>query len=856
MDQLRPQQAACIRPPQMNPKMPVSDRDLLSPANWGVFFPGLFQAAPWIWGVTGTSGACGRTSYPARAKVEAMRAISSPLWKRASRIRVDSGVCSAPDAMLSSKPRDDRVVVSIWPTGPGNTYIKTARGTSSVFSSDWLASLRGQERVPYHITSPLPSPALAKFAMGLGIRNEKSSGDLDLDLNRFLPPELYTSLKLGVWRLVMEKDAGDASSLLHLPGINKIRDVIAAIPMLVRFFLEIYALCPHLMLVYILLRVWGGLETVVMLYSSTRVLQSIELGLRTGKPDLRAIGTAVALRVAGVTLSAVMKWARDCILPVLKSKVDIHFEDTLLQASLRRDLPTSLANEHKGEPDAENGWRAYETLLYSSQRILRLVIQLLFISSQECGGIAFSIAILASPIASFLTTRNLVLKPHIVFSDNEDYIRMRALKSMAALPFREQIISENLVDWIWGEYKKARNILGSAAAEDVYHLHDRRPTPIANISREWAGELPTLFWAFSAVMQPRSVSMTSIAIMQQYATSLSYSLELLMYDLRQIGKALRDIAALYEAADVRNELVDGELAYPGAERHSSEGMDVEFRNVTFAYAGTKSIRPALVDVSFRIPAGSLAVIVGTNGSGKSTAVKLLTRLFDPVSGTILVDGTPVQKYRLSDLREAHATLMQTYRMYPLSIADNIGLGRVETMDDEDAVIDAARNGCAVDVLSKFKHGLHTTLEPPSTSHGYQINHDSHSGLGSYLTNLEKTVDVSGGERQRLVASRIFMRLRSEKIKLVAVDEPSSALDAKCEYDLFKHLRRAGRGKTIVCVTHRFGHLTRNADVVICMKDGRVVETGTHDQLMARDGEYASLYRVQAQAFAGTESPSP
>jgi len=114
--------------------------------------------------------------------------------------------------------------------------------------------------------------------------------------------------------------------------------------------------------------------------------------------------------------------------------------------------------------------------------------------------------------------------------------------------------------------------------------------------------------------------------------------------------------------------------------------------------------------------------------------------------------------------------------------------------------------------------------------------------------LEKRAEVSGGQAQRLVAARTFMRIDSGDVKLVVVDEPSASMDPAGEYELFKELREAREGKTMIFITHRFGHLTKHADVILCMKEGELVEWGTHEELAAKKGEYYNLYHVQAQAF--------
>ncbi|KAG2036502.1 P-loop containing nucleoside triphosphate hydrolase protein [Suillus americanus] len=271
------------------------------------------------------------------------------------------------------------------------------------------------------------------------------------------------------------------------------------------------------------------------------------------------------------------------------------------------------------------------------------------------------------------------------------------------------------------------------------------------------------------------------------------------------------------------------------------------RNVSFNYPGAKSERDALKNVSFSIKAGQLVVVVGANGSGKSTILKLLTRCYDATSGTVLVDGNPIEDYTIADLRSVTASLTQEHTIFPLSLSENIGIGSPSSATDLDKITQAAKLAGAQDVIKNFTNGYDTVLEPVRTAY-LSYTGRGNEALEKEYEQMEKSTNVSGGEKQRLVASRTFMRMLSEDIKFVIVDEPSSALDPGGEFELFKQLREARKGRTMIFVTHRFGHLTKFADLILCMKGGTVVETGTHQELLNHQGEYAHLYNVQAQAF--------
>ncbi|KAL1730206.1 P-loop containing nucleoside triphosphate hydrolase protein [Schizophyllum commune] len=315
---------------------------------------------------------------------------------------------------------------------------------------------------------------------------------------------------------------------------------------------------------------------------------------------------------------------------------------------------------------------------------------------------------------------------------------------------------------------------------------------------------------------------------------------------REYANEFEQYYKVIEAPVRENVLVDGHLSYPLA-TSSDQGMGFELRDVKFAYPGDPG-KLALRGVSITIQPGQLVVVVGANGSGKSTFIKLLTRIYDPTSGAILLDGEPLCAYRQLTLRQATDVLSQGHHLFPLSMGENIGLGCVERMHDERAVRAAAEAGGASACIAKLRDGLDTVLDPDTRASGNNLLGKEGEALRKRLDALDKPVEVSGGETQRIVAARTFMRFNSGKVRAVLVDEPSSALDPEGELALFDNLRAEREGKTMIFVTHRFGHLTKYADLIICMKDGQIVEHGVHDELISSDGEYKKLYDIQASAF--------
>jgi ATP-binding cassette subfamily B protein len=253
---------------------------------------------------------------------------------------------------------------------------------------------------------------------------------------------------------------------------------------------------------------------------------------------------------------------------------------------------------------------------------------------------------------------------------------------------------------------------------------------------------------------------------------------------------------------------------------------IELRDVDFTYPGTGE--PVLSGVSLNLPAGASVAIVGENGAGKTTLVKLLCGLYRPTSGQILVDGTDLRRIPAESWREHLAAGFQDFVRFELLAGQAVGLGDVPRMGDDGAIISALDRAQGSDVLRQLEHGLGTQLGK------------------SYTEGAE----LSGGQWQKLALGRALMR---EKPLLLVLDEPTSALDPQAEHRLFESYAqqaaqlRAGTGAITLFVSHRFSTV-RMADLIIVLRDGRVVEVGSHDQLMRRGELYADLFNLQAEAY--------
>ena len=257
--------------------------------------------------------------------------------------------------------------------------------------------------------------------------------------------------------------------------------------------------------------------------------------------------------------------------------------------------------------------------------------------------------------------------------------------------------------------------------------------------------------------------------------------------------------------------------------------EIRFENVSFAYPGSET--QALTDLSFTVRAGETLAVVGRNGAGKTTLFKLICRLYDPTQGRILIDGVDIRDLDPSDLRRQIGAMFQDYVDYQATAAENIGLGNVPQITDREAVVGASKQAGSDELIAGLPAGYDTAL-------------------GKWF---DAGVNLSGGEWQKVALARSFMR---EDARVLLLDEPTSALDAQAEYDLFERLRSLTRGRTAVYISHRFSTV-RRADRIVFLEHGRLVEEGTHEELIALGGRYARLFRMQAAAYTGEDiEPEP
>jgi ATP-binding cassette subfamily B protein len=245
----------------------------------------------------------------------------------------------------------------------------------------------------------------------------------------------------------------------------------------------------------------------------------------------------------------------------------------------------------------------------------------------------------------------------------------------------------------------------------------------------------------------------------------------------------------------------------------------EFQHVSFAYPG--SSRMILKDINFKLEPRSRVALVGENGEGKTTIVKLLTRLYDPTAGKILLDGVDLREYDLEDLWKEIGVIFQDFTRYEMTAHENIAVGRIGAGSDPEAIRAAARKSLADQVIRKMP-----------------MEYDQILGC-----RFKGGVDLSGGEWQKMALARAYLR----DAQLLILDEPTAALDARSEHEVFERFAELTEGKMALLISHRFSTV-KMADRILVIENGKIAEQGQHHDLIEQSGHYAEMYELQAANY--------
>ncbi|AVI62555.1 ABC transporter ATP-binding protein [Halomonas sp. GFAJ-1] len=327
----------------------------------------------------------------------------------------------------------------------------------------------------------------------------------------------------------------------------------------------------------------------------------------------------------------------------------------------------------------------------------------------------------------------------------------------------------------------------------------------------------TFYAAYGWVVVETIVGALTLGQMTMYLMVFKQGQGALSASLTAISGMYEDnlyLSNLYEYLEHPTDVEEGHLTQGVA-----PGDGLRFEHVSFSYPGGGEV---LHDISLHLMPGSSLALVGENGSGKTTLIKLLTRLYHPTKGRILLDGSDLRSWDTQALRERVGVIFQDFVRYQLTVGENLGVGDTQAFDDEQRWQQAAHNGMADEFITRMPSGYQTQL-------------------GRWFKNGQ---ELSGGQWQKVALSRAYMRKNAD---ILVLDEPTAAMDAAAEAEVFARFREHSRDKMTILISHRFSTV-RSAEHIVVIDQGHIIEQGTHESLLEENGRYASLFHLQAEGY--------
>jgi ATP-binding cassette subfamily B protein len=522
----------------------------------------------------------------------------------------------------------------------------------------------------------------------------------------------------------------------------------------------------------------------------------IELAIAVASDTLRrAVGLADALLGMLFTNQSTIELMRHASLLDLYHFEEPAFYDKLEKARQQTNVRTALLSE----------------LLLQAQGFISLI-------SLAFGVIAFSpwliIILIVAVLPSFIGETYFNRKRYGLYSwwtpqrRQLDYIRYVGASDQTA----KEVKIFNLSDFLITRYDELSK---------VFYQHSAKLSARTSIFGGLFFLLGTLayYGAYGMILRQAVLGAISIGQLTFLAGSFLRLRELLqeqMNRLTNIASQAMYLQDYFEFFDIRPQIKVPENAL---RVNQSLRSGFVFENVGFRYPGSE--KWANRHVSFTLRPGEKIALVGENGAGKTTLVKLLARLYDPTEGRILLDGKDLREYDLNDLRENIGVIFQDFVRYSMTAAENIAIGSINDRENEPQITDAARKSLAEPLIERLPLRYHQMLGK----------------------RFSEGTDLSGGEWQKIAIARAYMR----KAQLLILDEPTAALDARAEHEVFARFAELMQGKAAVLISHRFSTV-RMADRILYMEQGELKEIGTHQELLQLNGKYAELFYLQAKGY--------
>ncbi|KAF5378348.1 hypothetical protein D9615_008764 [Tricholomella constricta] len=684
------------------------------------------------------------------------------------------------------------------------------------------------------------------------------------------PPRIKRVTR-GIFNVVCDLPAAGPLVSFALPSKEDLRSYAVCAQSTWRLMCEAFGIAPGTFLSFTLWSLWLAVAPALSVYLCHTILDVIQKTVTSGGHldyDVSELRLLILLWVMVEASSVIIYRLQENLALKLTGLLKVSFLPRLASANLSLDVKYLRDNQ---QSVIHSGWSSHENIRGLD------IIQCLFTRLRDTSALFLQFYTLCCIILLsdnpnihvlvyfLLTYSTLTLLKNAIgtqgfmfFTDNEDYRRQLSLHTMiynkghGQPNYRHTIAKDGVGSYIADAYARTSEALG-AVPETPWYLATRPHS----MALYWIEAIQSFILdhplSLLALILP-SLSASSVATMAFFlysATRLRRSVEAVgaARNTGSIQSTMRDADRLYEVLDNVHTagLEQGSKRYP-TEESSPMGMKLSFRDVTLQYGAQSG--PALKSISVDINPGQLILLVGSNGSGKSSLVNLLLRVVEPSSGSILIDNVPLGDYDVESLRESMTFLSQTDTVYPLSIRENLLMGSPYASPDLEKLEAAAKAGGCLKLLQKRGDAI---VDPPiivSQSFNQGAIGQASRDYVMLRDKERNVICLSEGQKQRVVAGRMFYRAKNTDFDLLVVDEPASSMDASAERNLYSEFLNVRKEKTTIIVAHHFQPLVKQADMILCMANGKIVQRGTHDELIHdENGAYAELYNAQSAGSA-------
>lgn len=601
----------------------------------------------------------------------------------------------------------------------------------------------------------------------------------------------------------------------------KFSQVLQAFTGLPRVLRLVWSTQPLLTLALALLNLLRGATPAVSVIITKMVIDSVVRGIQIHSVD--PIWLPVGLQLAIGLVDRLLSTLSNITQQLLQERVSNRVQLLILEKANSLDLAFFENPEFYDKLRRASEESNYKPVMMIAQtfdlgRTIITLFSMLFLLLQLAWWLA--VVALVVPLPSFIaSTRYGWWGYQQMRRQSPERRRMFYFNNVMTFDnFNKEVKLFNLGDFFIGQYRRLAN--------KFYNENKRLLVRRYLTSFLWTGMTVAansaiyLYVALQAVAG--RITLGGLTLYTQSALQTGQSFQGVLDGVSETYENNLFVNTLFEFLDYKPQIVSPANPHPVEAPTTAKGLDIEFRNVSFTYPGKDpETQAALRNVSFTIRAGEAIALVGRNGAGKTTLVKLLTRLYDPDEGEILIGGRNIKEYDLKELREQVGVIFQDYVDYYMSARENIGVGRISEIENLGLVTSAAQKSGANAVIEGLPDGYETML-------------------GRWF---DEGTQLSGGEWQKIALARAFMR----DARILILDEPTSSLDAQAEYEVFAHFRVLTESKTTIFISHRFSTV-RLADRILVLENGRIIENGSHKELIALGGRYAELFNLQAEAY--------